>query len=82
MLLLRRKRGNMTKYSKGTYDLNSFEIKILKEISEGKTNGEIAKNNFVSIHTIKFYVSSILYKLSVNTRIEAAVKAVKENILN
>lgn len=60
--------------------LTDQEIRILALISSGKTNKEIAADIFLSDKTVRNYVSSILSKLSVKTRAEAAVFAVKHNI--
>ena len=67
--------------NKSTYNFTEREFDILKEIILGKNNREIAKTLSVSIHTVKFYVSSILYKMAVSPRIEAAVKAVRERLI-
>jgi DNA-binding NarL/FixJ family response regulator len=46
--------------------------KILGLIAEGKTNKEIAKEVFLSDKTVKNYASSILSKLNLRRRSEAA----------
>lgn len=60
--------------------LTEQEIKILALISDGKTNKEIAADIFLSEKTVRNYVSSILSKLNVKTRAQAAVYAVRHNI--
>lgn len=52
--------------------LSEQERKILDLIAEGKTNKEIAKEIFLSDKTVKNYVSSILSKLNLRRRSEAA----------
>ena len=52
--------------------LTENENKILLLIAEGKTNREIAAEIFLSDKTVKNYVSSILSKLNVRRRSEAA----------
>ncbi len=52
--------------------LSEQELKILDLIAEGKTNKEIAKEIFLSDKTVKNYVSSILSKLNLRRRSEAA----------
>jgi DNA-binding NarL/FixJ family response regulator len=52
--------------------LNEQEHKILALIAEGKTNKEIASEVFLSDKTVKNYVSSILTKLNLRRRSEAA----------
>ena len=65
-----------------SYHFTERELEILKEVITGKNNTQIANDMCLSIHTIKFYVSSILAKLSVTTRLEAALKVVKEHLLD
>jgi DNA-binding NarL/FixJ family response regulator len=52
--------------------LSEQEQKILDLIAEGKTNKEIAAEVFLSDKTVKNYVSSILSKLNLRRRSEAA----------
>jgi DNA-binding NarL/FixJ family response regulator len=52
--------------------LSENETRILKLIAEGKTNKEIAAEVFLSDKTVKNYVSSILSKLNLRRRSEAA----------
>ena len=61
--------------------LTERELEVLKHLVEGKSNTEIAKELIVSVHTAKAHVCSILQKLCVDDRVQAAVKAVKENIV-
>ena len=49
-------------------------------IAEGRTNREIAAELFLSEGTVRNYVSSILSKLSVSNRAEAAAYAIKHNL--
>jgi DNA-binding NarL/FixJ family response regulator len=55
-----------------TSQLTENEQKILLLIAEGKTNREIAAEVFLSDKTVKNYVSSILNKLNLRRRSEAA----------
>jgi DNA-binding NarL/FixJ family response regulator len=52
--------------------LSEQERKVLDLIAEGKTNKEIAQVVFLSDKTVKNYVSSILSKLNLRRRAEAA----------
>jgi DNA-binding NarL/FixJ family response regulator len=61
--------------------LTEREIEVLKLLVKGKSNTEIAKDLIVSVHTAKAHVCSILQKLCVDDRVQAAVKAIKENII-
>lgn len=60
--------------------LSDQELRILALISEGKTNKEIAADIFLSEKTVRNYVSSILSKLNLKTRSEAAAYAVKHSV--
>ena len=63
------------------YGLTSREAQILKLITEGYSNNEIANQLFVSINTTKAHVASILQKLEVDDRLQAALKALKERLV-
>jgi DNA-binding NarL/FixJ family response regulator len=58
-------------------DLAEREKEILKLISHGMTNAEIARNLFLSEGTVRNYVSAILEKLGVEDRTQAAVLALR-----
>lgn len=62
-------------------NLTNREFSVLKLMTEGKTNPEIAKEMIISTHTVKAHVASILTKLDVNDRVQAAVKAIKSNLV-
>jgi len=61
-------------------DLTSQEMQVLALIAEGRTNREIAKKLFLSEGTVRNYVSSILSKLSVSNRAEAAAYAIQHHL--
>lgn len=61
--------------------LTEREFEVLRLLVKGKSNTEIAKELIVSVHTAKAHVRSILQKLCVDDRVQAAVKAIKENII-
>ncbi len=61
--------------------LTDRETEVLKLLVKGKSNTEIAKELIVSVHTAKAHVCSILQKLCVDDRVQAAVKAIKEGIV-
>ncbi len=60
--------------------LTQQEKHVLLLVSEGKTNREIAKELFLGEGTVRNYVSSILSKLNVSNRAEAAAYAVQHNL--
>lgn len=62
--------------------LTNQELKILALVAEGKTNKNIAAEVFLSEKTVRNYVSSILSKLNLSTRSEAAAFAVKHKVVD
>ena len=62
--------------------LNDRERRILGLIAKGLTNAEIAERVFLSEGTVRNYVSSILGKLEVHDRTQAAVLAVRHGIVS
>ena len=64
-----------------TSDLTDREREVLQLISEGLSNQEIAKQLYLSLGTVKSYVRMILNKLSVDDRVQAAAKAVREGLI-
>jgi len=61
-------------------ELSQQEKMVLKLVSEGKTNREIAQSLYLGEGTVRNYVSSILSKLNVSNRAEAAAYAVQHNL--
>lgn len=57
--------------------MTSRELEVLELLSRGLDNADIAQALFLSQHTVKNHVSSILIKLQVQNRIQAAVRAVR-----
>ncbi|MGW1344469.1 response regulator [Kribbella sp. NPDC002412] len=57
--------------------LTEQERRILAEIAEGKTNRQIAQSLYLAEKTVKNYVSSLLRKLNVERRTEAAIFALE-----
>lgn len=60
--------------------LSQQEKHVLLLVSEGRTNREIAKALFLGEGTVRNYVSSILSKLGVSNRAEAAAYAVEHSL--
>jgi len=58
-------------------DLTEQELKLLALIAEGLTNRQIGERMFLAEKTVKNYVSSILAKLGLERRTQAAVLAAK-----
>lgn len=62
-------------------ELTPREFEILELMARGMDNVEIARTLFLSQHTVKNHVSSILVKLQVENRIQAAVRAVRRGLV-
>lgn len=62
-------------------NLTEREYEVLKLVVEGQSNSEIAKTLSISEHTAKAHVCSIIQKLVVDDRTQAAVKALKEGLV-
>jgi DNA-binding NarL/FixJ family response regulator len=62
-------------------NLTPRELQILELIARGMDNPMIAETLFLSQHTVKNHVSSILVKLQVQNRIQAAVRAVRRGLV-
>jgi DNA-binding NarL/FixJ family response regulator len=61
-------------------ELTEQELRVLGLVSEGCTNKQIAKNLFLGEGTVRNYVSSILSKLELTNRAEAAAYAVRHHL--
>jgi DNA-binding NarL/FixJ family response regulator len=62
--------------------LSTREREVLSALGRGLTNEQIAQELFVSKNTIKIHVSSILHKLNLPNRTEAALFAVRTGLVN
>lgn len=56
-------------------DLTDREMEVLKLIAEGKSNQEIADELFIGIKTVKYHLTNLFGKLSVEDRTQAAIYA-------
>ena len=60
--------------------LTARELDVLRDITKGWSNKVIAKDLGITDGTVKLHVKSILRKLDVHSRVEAAVIAVEEGL--
>ena len=65
-----------------TEQLTFAEQEVLRLITEGQTNRDIAKRLGYSMGTVKDYVQKIIQKLQVSDRTQAAVKATRLGLLD
>ena len=61
--------------------LTPREVEVLRLLSQGQTNPQIAQNLLVSRGTVKIHVQHIISKLGVSDRTQAAVRAIEAGIL-
>lgn len=57
------------------------EIEVLRMLSEGLANKEIAWRLRISEHTVKFHVSSLFHKLNASSRTEAVTLGVRQGLI-
>ena len=69
------------KAGKNAFGLTEREMEVLALIVDGKKNPEIAENLFITRATAKAHVHSILQKLYVDDRTQAAVTAMREGLV-
>ena len=63
-------------------DLTRRELEVLKMIASGAFNKEIASTLNISERTVKNHVSNIFKKIGVSDRTQAAVFAIKNDIIS
>jgi NarL family two-component system response regulator LiaR len=61
--------------------LTERETEVLKRVARGQANKEIAHALFVEERTVKSHVSSVLGKLGVKSRTQAALHAVRTGLV-
>jgi two-component system nitrate/nitrite response regulator NarL len=69
-----------TRPTEALSDLTPREQEILIHVAEGQSNKMIAKALSITDGTVKLHVKSILRKLGVHSRVEAAVMAVEHGL--
>jgi two-component system NarL family response regulator len=72
-----------TKASSATADptLTRREMEVLRELASGVSNQEIAQHLFISENTVKYHVHSILEKLNLSDRRDAAIYAREHGLI-
>jgi DNA-binding NarL/FixJ family response regulator len=81
----REHRGGLRRAAPGPLDaafgLSNREREVLGQIVQGRTNREIGERLFISQKTVGVHVGNILSKLGVSGRVEAAMVAVRLDLL-
>ena len=62
--------------------LTPREIEVLNLMAEGASNKTIARRLEISVHTVKFHVSSLLDKLDAAGRTDAVAHAARLGVIN
>lgn len=65
-----------------TLPLSSREVEVLKLVSSGNSNKQIATLFQISEHTVKNHLTSIMQKLNANDRTHAVVIALRQGWLS
>ena len=81
-MMLRERESSMLSYQPEESVLTKREIEVLKLLAEGLFNKEIAYKLLISEKTVKNHVSNIFKKIDVSDRTQAAVYAIKNNIVS
>lgn len=71
----------LTSYEPRAESLTKREVQVLRLISDGLGNKEIADKLGISEHTAKFHISSILGKLEVSGRAEAVSQGIRRGLI-
>ena len=66
----------------GSPRLTDRELEVLRLVAKGRANKDIAKDLFISENTVKNHVRNILDKLQLHSRMEAAMYAVREKLID
>ncbi len=76
---------NISKFAnisiKDCYNLTQQEKRVLILLATGYNNSQIARELSISVNTTKVHVCSILQKMNVEDRTQAAIKAIRENLI-
>jgi DNA-binding NarL/FixJ family response regulator len=82
--VLQRVRGAMSKRKEPIDDeipLTNRELQVLRHVALGLSNREIGRSLEISVETVKEHVQNILRKIDVTDRTQAAVWAVRKNLV-
>ncbi|WSA58524.1 response regulator transcription factor [Nonomuraea fuscirosea] len=80
--MLARRVGGLQEAQEPSELLTPRELEVLRLVTQGRTNRDIAAELFISAKTVSVHVSNILGKLGVTTRGEAAAAAHRLSLLS
>lgn len=81
MRLLKGVAGRMVDDMNGEEALSERELLVLRFVANGASNAEIAESLSISINTVKSHLKSILEKLQLANRTQAATYALKHGLV-
>lgn len=67
--------------SKRAGELSVRELEVLQHLAEGLSTEQIAAAMFVSVHTVRNHVQSVIKKLGAHSRLEAVALGVKQGLV-
>lgn len=70
------------KVSIDDFNITERERETLKLVADGLSNDEIAEKLFISRNTVKNHIASLISKLAVKDRVQIAVFALKNNLVD
>ena len=79
--MLTRITGGNSNNSSLTEPLTPRETAVLLFLADGMSNEEIAKRLFISIHTLRNHIQSIISKLGAHSKLEAVSIAIREGLI-
>jgi DNA-binding NarL/FixJ family response regulator len=62
-------------------DLSERELEVLSRLGRGESNRAIGERMFISVHTVRAHVRSLMQKLHVQNRVQAATYALKHGLI-
>lgn len=73
---------SMAKTPGDNAQLTAREMQVLRHVAKGQSNREIAEELYISENTVKNHIRNMLEKLQMKSRMEAAMYAVRQNLLD
>jgi DNA-binding NarL/FixJ family response regulator len=64
------------------YGLTAREFEIVSAIVDGQSNRDIAEHLSISLQTVKHHLTSIFDKTGVSTRLELALFAIRQGLVD
>ena len=80
-ILRRLRAAEPTASAEGAVELSERELEVLRLIVDGRDNGAIASELYISPNTVKSHVASICAKLGVESRLQASVQALRRGLV-